>query len=356
MQTEIIAFLYKYFLKPILFQIDPEDVHDKFTSIGKFLGAHRFGRDFTKFAFNYANPKLETKVLGVSFKNPIGLAAGFDYDGHLVKILSDVGFGFSTVGTVTNLPYEGNAKPRLKRLVKSRSLLVNKGFKSEGADAVFSRLSKQGLDDITYGVSIGSSNLPQIDSLTKAIDDVLECFIKINKLQHLKYFELNISCPNTQLKEVFSNPTNFYSLTKAITSLNLARPVFVKMPNEISETQAEEIVKIGLTFGLCGYIFSNLVKDRSNPVLAKEELETVKGLKGNFSGAPTKQNSNRLLKSIKATYQNDVHLIGLGGVFSAEDAQEKIDCGAELIQLITGMIFDGPQLIGQINRGLVLNR
>ena len=177
-------------------------------------------------ALCYKNNALNRTVKGIAFENPIGLAAGFDYNGKLV------GFGFNTVGTVTARQYEGNKPPRLIRLPKSKSILVNKGFKNEGIHKIAERLNNNVLENTNFGVSVGSSNVTEVDSVKKAIDDYLESFSVLEKIKYVKYYELNISCPNTKMAESFVNEKNFTELLDAIKHLNLKRPIFIKMPNE----------------------------------------------------------------------------------------------------------------------------
>lgn len=343
---------YACILKPVLFLFDPERIHDLFTSTGELLESQDW---LVGGLFRYSDPSLHRRVLGLEFDNPIGLSAGFDYDGHMAQVMRSVGFGFNTVGTVTALPYEGNSAPRLTRLPKSHSLLVNKGFKSSGAKAVRARLDAKQLGKGIIGISVGSSNVPSVNSLSKAIADYLTTFKLFKDRSYIKYFELNISCPNIALKDAFTDPDNFGDLCQAVAKLKLSQPIFVKMPSEISPWDSDRLVQIALDHGISGFIFSNLVKDRANPAFDPHEIAKVKDLAGNFSGRPTFANSNKLIKHTRKKFGNKIAIIGTGGVFNAEDAKAKLEAGADLVQLITGMIFEGPQLIGQINRELTIN-
>lgn len=345
--------LYQKIVKPVFFSFDPETIHDRMTKNGEVLGQFELTRSLIEKCFSYTSKKLEKNINGINFPNPIGLSAGFNYDGQMAGILNRVGFGFQTVGTVTAIPYEGNAKPRLKRLIKSKSLLVNKGFKSIGAENVRNLLDKKDLTRTVIGISIGSSNVKEIDTLQKAIDDVLYTFNIFRDREYVKYFELNISCPNIELSENFISKENFELLVKSVDRLDLKQPVYIKMPNELSILHTNEITDIAIKYQtIKGFIFSNLVKDRSNNKFVQSEIEAMKNFKGNFSGKPTEENSLLLLKNARERYGNNVTLIGVGGVFNAEDAIRKFEAGADLVQLITGMIFEGPQLIGQINKKL----
>ncbi len=341
--------IYQKIIKPVLFKIDAETVHDVVSVAGEFLGKN----PIVSHLFSYKNDNLSQKICGLNFPNPIGLSAGFDYNGHLVEILPAIGFGFNTVGTVTAKPYRGNPPPRLARLPKSQSLFVNKGFKSCGVIAVAQRLDKKNLKASTLGVSIGSSNLPEIDTTPKAIDDYLFSFNYLKNKSYIKYFELNISCPNTTLPEPFKHPKNLKVLLSELEKINLTQPVFIKMPNEIHLDNLDLIIKTSLKYPISGFILSNLVKDRTNRFLNSEELLKFKNLKGNFSGQPCAENADKLIAYVYKKYGKDTKIIGCGGIFSARDAYEKIKLGASLVQLITGLVYEGPQLIGDINRGLI---
>jgi dihydroorotate dehydrogenase len=330
--------------------LDAEFIHDQMTRVGEFFENYP---NLTSALFSFSHPNLKKTVLGVEFTNPVGLAAGFDYDGHLAQVLHSVGFGFNTVGTVTAKPYAGNSPPRLGRLPKSRSLLVNKGFKSQGADKIAARLDAKNLTHSTVGLSVGSSNIPEINSLNKAITDYLYTFNLFKNKNYVKYFELNISCPNTAMPESFTLPSNFQKLVQAINRAKISQPIFVKMPNEISMSDSDKLVEVALKNNIHGFIFSNLVKNRANPYFDKTEIAKFAKFKGNFSGAPTFTNSNNLISHTRQKFGKDIAIIGCGGIFTPDDAKTKLTAGADLVQLITGMIYQGPQLPGQICESLL---
>ncbi|MCL4397960.1 quinone-dependent dihydroorotate dehydrogenase [Patescibacteria group bacterium] len=342
--------LYKNLAKPVFFLFDAELIHNLFTDFGELL---ENAGPVVQTLFAYQNPALKRKVLGLEFPNPIGLAAGFDYDGHLAKVIADTGFGFNTVGTVTAKAYPGNPPPRLARLPKSGSLLVNKGFKSSGAAVVARRLDKKKLDGQILGISVGSSNLPEINTIPKAIEDYLFTFNVFKNKPYVKYFELNISCPNTAMSESFTNPKNFQKLLVAVKTLKIRQPIFIKMPNEITVVESDKLVQIALKLGIRGFIFSNLVKRRDNPILNSEEVTKYQNHKGSFSGKPVAANAKNLVAHTRQKFGESVALISTGGIFTPEDALERLDSGANLVQLITGMIYEGPQLVGSINAFIV---
>lgn len=346
--------LYKNILRPHLFSMDCEEADNKLISVFESLENSEW---FLENLYSYKNGKLKKRLLGINFENPIGLGAGLDYDGHLSKALKHIGFGFNTVGSVTAKPYGGNPMPRLTRLVKSKAILVNKGFKSDGAVAVAKRLDTKNFTDNVIGISIGNSNVSSVDTLNKAIDDYLFTFDLFSKKPYVKYFELNISCPNITIREAFKNTENVATLIKEVRKLNVKQPILMKMHNEVDLAKSDEIVSTGLANGINGYIFSNLIGNRQNKALNKNEVESIQGMRGGISGKPTSEGANLLLKHTRAKFGKDVVLAGCGGVFTALDAMEKFKNGADLIQLVTGFIFEGPQIAGDINYNLAkLNR
>jgi dihydroorotate dehydrogenase len=318
------------------------------TLMGKSLGTSFLGKALTSFAFKYTDPSLEKKIDGITFTNPIGLSAGFDYNAELTQILPSVGFGFMTVGTVTLEAYEGNVPPRLGRFPKSNALIVNKGFKSLGAEAVIKKLKNQKFA-IPVGISIGSTNKP-FSSLQAQIRDIKKTFelFEKSKVKH-SYYELNISCPNTKVGQPFTSTKNLAQLLIELQRLKIKKPVYTKMPIDLPEDQVLQLLKVIDHSFISGVIFGNLTKDKTNPSVHPHDRVLWQRRPGNLSGKPTWERSNALIQLVKKHYADRFTIIGTGGVFSGADAQEKMDYGADLVQLITGMIFQGPQLIGDIN-------
>jgi len=348
---KVTSVLYQDVIKKIFFGIQPEKIHNVMVGFGEQLGKSEIIRNYFSSQFVIKDKSLQQKISGLNFQNPVGLAAGFDYEARLTQILPSIGFGFETVGTITNMPYGGNPSPMLGRLPKSKSLMVNKGFKNLGAKVTIEKLSGYSFR-IPLGISIGSTNSKKIISQKDGISDIDKAFIQFEKsrLNH-SYYELNISCPNLFTKITFYPPKNLRELLIEIDKLNLTRPVFVKMPIEKSDREILEMLKEISRHKITGVIFGNLQKDRSNKNLVPSEVRKFKV--GNFSGKPTFDRSNELIKLAYKNYKGRFVIIGCGGIFSAEDAYKKIRLGASLVQLITGMIFNGPQLIFEINSGLL---
>jgi len=347
--------IYTKLVKPILFQFDPEFIHNTFTKTGNILGNISIAKKLISSLYKYESPYIQQKLFDQKFLSPVGLAAGFDYNGHLTKILPDIGFGFQSVGTVTYAYYGGNQKPRLGRLPKSRSLLVNKGFKSDGIHKVLNH-NLTDWDSIYHvGISIGATNSAECSTPDKQIQDILDSinYLKIHKLYNrFAYLEVNISCPNVLGSGSLATPEKLETLLKSIREIGINIPLFVKFQLEIDWKDAKELIKIMIKYKVDAIIIANLIKHRDENRFDKEELDRVKDLKGNFSGKPTEELSNELIKNTYREFGDKIKIIGLGGIFNAQDAYKKIKLGASLVQLITGMIYEGPGVIKDINKGL----
>lgn len=350
LRLTMFQYLYAIFGKPLFFLIDPEVIHTRFMHAGEIIGNISFLKRAIRRFFRYPKTNvLEQTIAGIPFPNPVGLSAGYDYEARLTGILGAVGFGFQSVGTITNQHYEGNKGPMLGRLPKSKSLLVNKGFKNDGAAAVVEKLTDRSFD-IPVGVSIGVTNNVSIDTEKKAIEDIVAAFqtFETAHMNHA-FYELNISCPNLKVPIDFYNPPALKTLLTAVTKLKLSRPVFLKMPIDKSDQESLALVQIAVDHSMAGVIFGNLKKDRADSAFDAAEMKTWEGKKGNFSGKPTWKRSNELISCVYKKFGKKITIIGCGGIFSPEDAYEKILLGASLVQLITGMIYQGPQLISQTN-------
>jgi dihydroorotate dehydrogenase len=345
--------IYRFVVKPILFLFPADSVHDCFLKIGRFLGKFRPFRALVGLFWSYKNESLAQNIGGIYFKNPIGLSAGFDYNADLVNILPSIGFGFHSIGTLTLEAYQGNPAPMLGRLPKSKSLLVNKGFKNNGIEKVLSSLKpKDGR--AVRGVSVGVTN-KAYDTYEQMMDNLVSGFKQADLCPHFDYFELNISCPNLRnvklLTERLAEPSGLKEALDKLSSLSLSKPIFIKMPLERTEEEMQKLIEVAKDYSFVkGLILSNLAKDRANPAFDPEEVSCAGT--GNFSGKPLEQKANELLQFAYKHCKDRFVLVGVGGVFSAEDAYKKIKSGATLVQLITGMVYQGPQVIGEINQGL----
>ncbi len=349
-QTTIIKFLYKHLLKRFFFLFDPEFIHDRMSSAGTLLGRFRILRFLTFKTFSFNNSALEQNILGVKFVNPVGLSAGFDKNAKLVNILPSLGFGHFELGSITLNAYEGNPKPRLYRLKKSKALVVYYGLKNEGVKAIVARIKKSLASSSAMGISVAKTNSTTTSTEEGGILDYFECLKYVQENNVGDYYTINISCPNTFGGEPFTTETTLEHLLSKVDELKISKPVFVKMPINLDLEEYDKLVKVCLSHNISGVVIGNLNKDKNSELIKDPIPENVKG---GISGKPTYELSNKLIAYTYKNYGTKLKIVGVGGIFSAEDAYEKIKLGASLLQLITGMIFEGPQLIGEINRGLV---
>ncbi len=330
--------MYKLF-RPLIFQTNSELMHESLTLFGEHLGRSKLSTSFLE-KINFSRNKiLRQKINGIVFENPIGLAAGFDYKARLTRIGPSLGFGFQTIGTITAHPYEGNPRPRLSRLPQMQALLVNKGFKNDGIQKIMGKFEGKKFKT-PIGISLGRTNTKVHKDITEAITDIVSAF-RYSELSHapFAYYELNISCPNLMGNIDFYNPKSLRMLLSALKNLDIKKPIFMKMPITLSDSQINKLLDEIVSFPIAGVIFGNLHHDPNyHP--------------GGISGKPTWKRSNELIAFGYKNYGKKLTIIGCGGVFSAEDAYTKIKLGGSLVQLITGLIYEGPFLPAQINRKL----
>ncbi len=347
--SRLTSSLYHHALKPVFFQLDPELVHNSLTWTGEVLGSNPISQSLLNWAWAYQSPSLHVIRDGIVFPNPIGLSAGFDYHAALTGVLPSVGFGWHTIGTITYDAYEGNAKPRLGRLPDSKALIVNKGLKNEGAEMVAIKLEHKRLQ-IPTGISIASTNRAY-NSEKEQIEDIIKGFevFEFSRVQHA-YYELNISCPNTFGGEPFATVAKLRRLMKQMDNLRLSKPLYVKMPIDLSVQEVTDLLDELGRHRVEGVIFGNLTKDRTNPAVTPADRAIWMQRKGNLSGKPTWDRSMRLVKLTRKHCGDRFTIVGTGGIFTPEDAWAKLEAGADLLQLITGMIYEGPQVIGQMNQ------
>ena len=345
-RNKILRSAYKYVCKPIFFRCDAENVHEHMLKVGTFLGAHVLTRKIMWFLFHYENNILEQTVAGITFKNPIGLAAGFDKNAQLVQILPEIGFGFIEVGSITAQPCPGNPKPRLWRLPKSQSLIVYYGLKNEGAQKIQQRLQKM-QPKIPIGISIAKTNCAATADTNEGIKDYTTgCKI----MQEMgEYMTINISCPNSFGGQPFTDAQKLEQLLKEVKKIKYQKPIFIKLSPDIETTTLDALIKIIQKYNIAGVICANLTKERNNEKIKEKNIPEQGGL----SGKVVEQKANEQIHYIYQKTKGKIIIIGCGGIFSAQDAYEKLQCGATVLQLITGMIYEGPQVISEINQGLV---
>ena len=345
-------------LRPVIFLMDPEEAHYSLKKVGVFLGGNFFTRALTSLFFKYENKSLNTEVDGVEYKNPIGLSAGFDKDGELTKIYPSLGFGLAELGSFTGEVCPGNPGKRLFRMVKSKAIVVWYGLNNEGAEKISKRLENEDFGELRVGINAANSNLTPEFQLETSIEDYLKTMTLFKDIGD--YFTVNISCPNTQDGEPFVDKGNLDALLTAINKRIRPitdKPIYVKLAADMTIEEINTIVDACVEFGIDGVVCTNLAKPEFNTEHRPEEYPTAKGLlpkgKGAMSGLPLQRIATNVVRHVYRRTRGKLTIIGVGGIFSAKDAYEKITSGASLCHMITTMIFDGPQNINEINRGLV---
>ncbi len=355
--------LYKYILKPVLFLFDPEFVHDLFVSIGELCGKFWITRKLINWVYGYHegckhgrsctyNRHVSKIVDGIKYRTPVLLSAGFDYNGRLTQILPCIGFGGEEIGSVTAHTCKGNPKPRLTRLPKSQSIIVNKGLKNDGVDVIIARLKKV-KHDFVWGISIARTNDECSADIKAGIEDYVYSFKRLNEEDVGDYYTINISCPNAFGGEAFTTPELLTQLLARLVVIPCKKPIYIKMPINLEWNQFNDLLKVIDFYKLQGVVIGNLNKDYS---MLADPSDAPDQYVGGLSGLPCRQLSTDLIKKTRQTYGKRFTIIGVGGIMSAEDAREKFEAGADLVQLISGMIFDGPSLVAKVaGAGALIN-
>jgi dihydroorotate dehydrogenase (fumarate) len=345
---------YQGVIKPLFFKQKPDSTHQYILHLGKF-SQRIFGVKGTLHSiWAYDNQSVLGQTLrGITFRNPVGLSAGFDKNFELPPIMKSIGFGFMEGGSLTYQPCAGNPKPWFHRLPNSKSLVVNVGLANQGVTAIIKRLERfprELFRDFPLNISVAKTNSPEASTDKDAIADYVGSLKAIGTAGVGDMITLNISCPNAYGGEPFTTPTRLDRLLTQVDAIKLVQPVFVKMPSDLNWEAFDELLAVIARHRITGVTISNLAKDR-NQLKLKDSLPD--GVRGNLSGKPTWELSNKLIRQTYRKYNRRFVIIGVGGIFSAEDAYTKIRYGANLVELVTGLIFEGPQLIGRVNHGLV---
>lgn len=334
-------------LKYFLFKKDPEYVHYWAMRMLHRASNMPFVRGFFKKECA-SDPRLERELWGIKFKNPVGLAAGFDKDAKFIDDLSILGFGFIEVGTVTPLPQPGNDRPRLFRLPADEALINRMGFNNDGVVAAAERLRKR-KSDIVIGGNIGKNKVTPND---QADDDYEKCFRALYDV--VDYFTVNVSSPNTpNLRELQEKEP----LQKLLTRLQIInsqlgkeKPILLKIAPDLTLEQLDDIIDIVETTKIHGIVATNTTIERSGLISSKEEIDAIGA--GGLSGKPVKDKATDVIRYIHQKSKGTIPIMAVGGIFTAADAQEKLDAGASLVQVYTGFIYEGPLIVKKICAGL----
>ncbi|WP_320814151.1 quinone-dependent dihydroorotate dehydrogenase [Flavobacterium sp.] len=337
--------MYKIIIRPLLFLFDPEKVHYFTFSAIRFLNKIGFASVF-KSLYEVKDVRLEREIFGLKFKNPVGLAAGFDKDAKLYQELSNLGFGFIEIGTLTPKGQEGNPKKRLFRLKEDSAIINRMGFNNGGVIEAVERLKKN--NGVLIGGNIGKNKLT---SNEEAVKDYEICFEAL--FPHVDYFVVNVSSPNTPNLRELQEKEPLKALLNTLQNMNLAKskqkPILLKIAPDLTNEQLLDIIEIVDATKIAGVI-------ATNTTISREGLQSVnKSEMGGLSGKPLTKRSTEVIRFLSDKSNKSFPIIGVGGIHTAEDALEKLDAGASLVQLYTGFIYEGPALIKAINKKILEN-
>jgi len=342
--------MYRFF-RFFVFQLSAETAHSFTTNLLHFALYLPFSNWFFRKLFCVENPKLKRNVFGLTFKNPIGLAAGFDKNAEHYQQMGLCGFGFIEIGTVTPLAQPGNDQPRLFRLIEDEAIINRMGFNNKGVEEVIKNLKDRNKSDgLIVGGNIGKNKITPNEN---AIEDYI---LALNALHpFVDYFVVNVSSPNTpnlrelQEKEPLKELLN--AVKKANSLFQIQRPILLKIAPDLSDSQLDDIIEIMQETNLDGLVATNTTIDRGGLKTKKESVDNIGA--GGLSGKPLAQRSTEVIRYLHKHSKGSFPIIGVGGIHSVEDALEKLEAGAQLLQIYTGFIYEGPALIAKINRAII---
>ena len=341
--------MYKLLIRPILFLFDPEKVHYFTFSLIRILCKIPFVASVFRNLYQVKNKKLERNLFGLTFANPVGLAAGFDKNAVLYNELANFGFGFIEIGTVTPKGQLGNPKKRLFRLKDDQGIINRMGFNNDGVEEAIKNLKKN-KHKVIIGGNIGKNTETKLEDYTQ---DYLDVFKELHPF--VDYFVLNVSCPNVGSHAKLSDKDYLLELITECQSQNnlfkIKKPILLKIAPDLNNSQLDEIIELVAETKIDGVIASNTSTTRDNLNVSKERLQEIGN--GGVSGQPIKDQSTQVIKYLADTSNKSFPIIGVGGIHSAEDALEKLNAGADLVQIYTGFIYEGPGLIKKINKALL---
>ncbi len=341
--------MYKLLIRPIFFLFDPEKIHHFTFSLVKFLSKIPGVPSIFRGMYQIKDKKLERNLFGLTFKNPVGLAAGFDKNAVLYNELANFGFGFVEIGTVTPKGQVGNPKKRLFRLKDDKGIINRMGFNNEGLEAAIEQLKKN-KGKIIIGGNIGKNTNTAPENYTQ---DYVACFKGLHP--YVDYFVLNVSCPNVSSHAKLEDADYLKELITEVQKLNNAeaqqKPILLKIAPDLNNQQLDEIIELVANTKIDGVIASNTSVNRDNLKASKERLQEIGN--GGVSGQPVKDRSTRVIKYLADNSNKAFPIIGVGGIHSEKDALEKLKAGADLVQIYTGFIYEGPSLVKRINKAIL---
>jgi dihydroorotate dehydrogenase len=340
--------MYNYLVRPLLFRLTSDYAHEATIKSAASMGKNRWLLKTLRSIYTYKNPALEQKIFGLTFQNPVGLAAGFDKNGTTIAFMESLGFGFIEIGSITANPSTGNPKPRSFRLPRDLSLVNRLGLNNEGAQTISRRLKK--VDPaVPIGINIAKTHDPSIEG-DKAIEDYRTSFKFIKDFAD--YITLNISCPNTREGKTFEDPD---TLDELLTALGIGKdaslpPILIKFSVDLSNSELTDLLKVCEDHAVDGYVAVNTSSKRENLTTSQKEIKRIG--RGGLSGKAISARSTEIIKQIHTYTKGEKTIIGVGGIFSSRDAIEKLKAGADLLQLYTGLVYNGPGVVKEINQGI----
>lgn len=341
--------MYHFFIRPLLFLFPPEFIHHSTFKILKSAGYVPGMNALFRYLFSVRDPRLERTLFGITFPNPVGLAAGFDKDAVLIDELTSFGFGFIEIGTLTPKPQAGNDKPRLFRLPQDQALINRMGFNNRGVDEAVLRLAKR-KSNVIVGGNIGKNKVTPND---KAVDDYTFCFEAL--YPYVDYFVVNVSSPNTPNLRELQEKEPLKKLLSEVKALNRTKekpkPVLLKIAPDLNEAQLNDVVEILLETKTDGVIATNTTISREGLATDQELISFIGN--GGLSGKPLTKRSTEVISFLRSKLGKNYPIIGVGGIMSPGDALEKLKAGADLVQIYTGFVYEGPGFVKRINKAIV---
>ena len=336
--------MYKLLIRPIFFLFDPEAIHHFTFSVVKFINRIPGVSALLRAIYLIEDNRLEREVFGLKFKNPVGLAAGFDKDAKLYREFSNFGFGFIEIGTLTPKPQPGNPKKRLFRLISDKAIVNRMGFNNGGVEEAVARLKSN--KNVLIGGNIGKNKVTPNE---EAVEDYKICFEAL--YPYVDYFVVNVSSPNTPNLRALQDKEPLTALLNTLQQLNekkeKAKPILLKIAPDLTDSQLLDIVDIVITTKIAGVIATNTTISREG--LISENKNEM----GGMSGMPLRERSTAVIKFLAEKSNGAFPIVGVGGIHSPEDAIEKLNAGASLVQLYTGFIYEGPAIIKKINKAIL---
>ncbi|UFJ39774.1 quinone-dependent dihydroorotate dehydrogenase [Brevibacillus humidisoli] len=338
-------------MKRFLFRLDPEAAHEQVTGALRFASRAPGGKQVLQLMYGYHDKRLETRLWGTRFPNPVGLAAGFDKNAEVYHALAALGFGFVEVGTITPVAQQGNERPRLFRLIEDEAVINRMGFNNLGADHAAQNLSRYAAANVPIGINIGKNKHTPNE---EAARDYETCLDTLYPYGH--YFVVNVSSPNTpNLRDLQQTE----SLRKLLEAIKIkkdewvqrgepSKPILLKVAPDMTDEQMRDVIQVALDVGLDGIVATNTTLSREG----LRDAETSRQA-GGLSGRPLTARSTEWIREIRQEVGDKLPIIGVGGIFDGDDAYAKIRAGADLVQVYTGMIYQGPGIVQAINKRLI---